>query len=102
MANKMLFGYNFGKLSIAVIPAYQDRADKEDWKQIDPNSLPEDMLAAYELYREASREAGELRKAFEDKVKAAAGFKAEAKPAPKGAVSLASFLGSQANSGRNA
>ncbi len=104
MANKMLFGYNFGKLSIAVIPQGQDKAERDDWTAIDVASLPDDIGDAYEEYKDCYRLMKDAKAMFEGKMRAQAGLteaKPQAKPA-KGSLSLADFLASQASSGRRA
>ena len=53
MAMKMLFGYNFGKLSVAIVPAHVKQADKGDWQEIDPASLTDELQDAYQEYKDA-------------------------------------------------
>ena len=104
MAMKMLFGYNFGKLSIAVIPASQEKADRDDWTAIDPASLPDDIADAYEEYKDCYRLMKEAKAAFEGKMRDKAGLvEAKATPKPaKGSLTLAAFLDMQQASGRRA
>ena len=104
MTMKMLFGYNFGKLSIAVIPQAQDKAERGDWREIDVNSLPDDIGDAYEEYKDCYRLMKEAKARFEGKMRDQAGLQ-EAKATPKaskGSLSLADFLASQASAGRRA
>lgn len=110
---KMLFGYNFGKLSIAVIPQTQKKAEKEDWAEIDPNSLEDSLQDLYLEYKDryqaykdspAAVAMRDARAAFELGMRDTAGLKASPKvaKASKGSLSLADFLAGQANSGRQA
>lgn len=112
MANKMLIGYNFGRLTIAVIPQEQKKADKEDWREIDPDSLPDELSALYDDYKEWYKLAQETKEmvaakeakaAFETAMREQAGLATAAKAkASNKAVSLSDFLASQANAGRQA
>ncbi len=104
MTMKMLFGYNFGKLSIAVIPQAQDKAERGDWREIDVTSLDDDIADAYEEYKDCYRLMKEAKALFEGKMRAKAGL-AEPKATPKvakGSLSLADFLAQQASTGRRA
>lgn len=104
MAMKMLFGYNFGKLSVAVIPAGQDKADRDDWQEIDPASLPDALGDLYQEYKDAYSLAKDAREAFEAAMRDAAGIKAPVKVAKAGAKarSLADFLKAQEAGGHRA
>ncbi len=104
MTMKMLFGYNFGKLSIAVIPQWQDKAERENWTAIDVASLPDDIGDAYEEYKDCYKLMKAAKATFETAMREQAGLqeaKPQAKPA-KGSLSLADFLAQQVNSGRGA
>ena len=99
--NKMLFGYNFGKLSVAIIPAGQAKAERGDWQEIDANTLPPAAKAKYEAYKAKYREAKGLKDEFEALLREAAGIKGETK-AEKAAVpklTLSQFIASQNASG---
>lgn len=50
-------------------PTYNDDAD---WQTLDATKLPDDLLAAYELYTEAALAAREAKKHFEDSMSKAA------------------------------
>ena len=95
--------------------------NREDWIQIDPETLADDVREAYEAYKEAYRYAKDLRKAFEAKVNDAApsgkrivvGYNfgklsmaiveaSEAKAPAKAKQSLADFLAMQQAVGRRA
>ncbi len=98
-ATKMLFGYNFGKLSIAIIPLSQAKAEKSDWQEIDIDTMDDDMRLAYDSYKDAYRDMKAAREAFEASMRDAAGIADHtAKPAaaPK-RQSLADYLKAQAN-----
>ena len=104
MTMKMLFGYNFGKLSVARIPQDQDKAEREDWTAIDVASLPEDIADAYEEYKDCYRLMKVAKATFETAMREQAGLaeaKVVSKPA-KGSLSLADFLASQAKAGHRA
>ena len=104
MAMKMLFGYMFGKLAVAVIPSYQDKAERDDWRKIDPATLPNEVANAYEAYREANAMAADARRDFEKLFRDTVGFeqpKAVARVS-KDTLSLDAFRQQMANSGRNA
>ena len=96
MALKLLFGYNFGKLSLAAIPQDQAKADKEDWIEVHPSTLPEDIADAYEIYKEAYREMKDYRLAFEAKMRAHLGVTEQAKPVAKPKLSLSEYLARRA------
>lgn len=97
MANKMLFGYNFGKLSIAVIPAHQAKAEKGDWMDVDVTELHDDIQLAYEVYKEAYKVAKAHKAHFEALMKDHAGLEDQPKAAPKARQrqSLADYLASR-------
>lgn len=93
MAMKMLFGYNFGRLSIAAIPQTQAKAEKEDWIDVDVTKLDQSVADAYEVYKEARAIANDLRKEFETKFKASVGYKDTPKVKPvQPKRSLAEYL----------
>lgn len=98
---KMLFGYNFGKLSIAMV---EDRAEKEDWNEIDPESLSTASRVAYDAYRVQRKKAGELKAEFERIMRREAGIVSGEKTqkASKSAISLSDFLAMNSRSGYRA
>jgi len=97
MTRKMLFGYNFGKLSIAIIPAVQAKAEKQDWVEIEPASLDETAFAAYRDYKAQYAKAKAARELFEQAMRDAAGIATAPAPKPAGAArqSLADYLASR-------
>ena len=108
MSLKMLFGYNFGKLSLAVIPATQKTAKKEDWQDVDPATLSEELQVLHAEYKDAyaalkatpeRKAVDDTRKAFEAAMRETAGIVAAPKAAAKGSVSLADFIASRVASG---
>lgn len=62
---KLLFGYNFGKLSTAVIPADQAKAEKGDWLEINPDTMPTPMRKLYDDYKASASATKLAREAFE-------------------------------------
>ena len=106
---KMLFAYNFGKLSLAVIPDSQKKAEKSDWTEIDPETLPDDCQDLLVEYKDAYHDAHNTpqyqamktaKAAFEAAMRSTGGCSTgKAKAKSSKAVSLASFLTSNANGG---
>ena len=54
-----------------------------EWQELDVETLPEELQLAYNVYKEAAREAAKLREAFESEMREAL---AEAMPKGKKAV----------------
>jgi hypothetical protein len=53
---KALFGYNFGRASIAIIPDSQKKASKEDWTQVDFATLPSEAQVAFKAFQDYNEE----------------------------------------------
>lgn len=91
---KLVFGYNFGKLSVAVVKSEGQTLGKGDWREIDPATMTPELQEAYGKLKEARRLAAVAKGEFEAMMTKAAGFEAKptvAKASPK-AVSLADYL----------
>jgi len=95
----MFFGYNFGKLSLAITRG--KRPEKGDWKEINPVSLGGEIKTAYNEYKAAYKLAKEAREAFERKVRTAAGIDTS-KPVHvgKSAGTLEGFITASLEDGR--
>ena len=94
MSMKMLFGYNFGKLSIAVIPLSQAKADKEDWQEVDLDELSPEIRKAYEEYKASYKVTKGHREYFEAVMRGMADIHTpvKAKAAKVARPSLAEYL----------
>ena len=94
---KLVFGYNFGKLSVAIVKTVGQKLDKGDWTTIDPDSLSPELQQAYSELREARKLANEVRAKFEAMMTKEVGLEPEAKPEPKAkkALSLADYIAAQ-------
>ena len=90
MAKQMVFGYNFGKLSIAVVEA-GEKAEREDWRELDPSSLPKDIEAQYNAYVELRREANSAKQLFENALRVKLGFEQKARANKAGSKAI-SFM----------
>ena len=71
---RMFIGYNFGKLSVAVIGDGVEKPQKEDWRNIDPATLPDDVRRAYTEYKDSYAVTAEFRKDFERKLRSLGGI----------------------------
>ena len=91
---QMRFGYNFGKLSIAVVPEGTEPT-KDDWKELDPNTLPEGERNAYQAYKSHYKAMKEAKVTFENRLRNRCGLVAVVKAQPKAsskALSLDAFI----------
>lgn len=77
---KLLFGYNFGKLSVAVLPADQLKADKTDWLEINPDTLTPATRKLYDAYKLQASITKSAREAFETDMRGHMGIASAIKP----------------------
>lgn len=98
--NKMLIGYNFGKLSVAIIPATQAKAEKDDWATVDPTTLPSHVQNAYKDYKDAYQVMKEAREVFEQMLREETGIVSPTKVATKGQTKPLSMADLMAMNGR--
>ena len=100
--NKLLFGYNWGKASIAIIPVRQEKADKSDWQDVDFSELDPECEAAYEAYKVAYKAAKAAREAYETLMRNAIGIDSHAeqrRAVAKPKRTLASYLAERTGNG---
>ena len=99
--NKLLFGYNWGKASIAIIPVRQDKADKSDWQDVDFSELPGDCETAYEAYKAAYKAAKAAREQYEALMRGAIGVDSvrRERPVAKPKRTLADYLAERTGNG---
>lgn len=100
--NKLLFGYNWGKASIAIIPVRQDKADKNDWQDVDFSELDPECETAYEAYKAAYKAAKAAREQYEALMRGAIGIDShvsQRRVAAKVRRTLAAYLAERNGSG---